>query len=204
MKKKKLPTTPDTFTSPLQTQALQTSDTERTAANQSLDTAKDAYSQFLPGSAGASQYRKNLYAGLSGSTARTNDNQMAHARERAQAAGFGGGQPIAVAAGNEVANEGANRIAQIPLQVEQAAMPYEMQAIQGTTGIGNTQLANSQQMFGQATGMEDQRLQEFYKQQEEARKRKSGIWGALAKVGLGIAGNVFPGVFSPKKESDSN
>ncbi len=190
MKKKTAPQVPNTYTSPLQTQAQETSNVERGQATQTLDAAKGAYGNFIPGSDGSSAYRKNLYAGLSGQVARTNDNALARSRERAQASGFAG-QPIAHLAENNVANENANRISQIPLQVDREAMPFEMQGIQGLTGIGENQLSDARSMFGQASGMEDQRLSEYYKQQEEARKRKSGIWGSLAKIGLNVGGSLL-------------
>ena len=193
--KKKTPPVPNTYTSPLQTQAQQVADTSRSAGTQTLEAAKGAYGNFIPGSEGSSAHRRNLFAGLSGTVARGNENQMARMRERAQAAGFAG-QPITMAAENEVANEGAGRIAQIPLQVEEAAMPYEMQGIQGLTGIGQGEVADARSMFGQATGMEDARLAAYYKQQEEARKRKAGIWGTLARLGLNVGGSFagMPGL----------
>lgn len=171
--------------SAVQNQAFANADADRTAGNATIDTAKQGFSPYMAGSDGMSEFRRALTGNLARSTANTGDNAIARSRERAQAAGFGGGgQPMQFGAENELANEQAGRIASIPGQVEQIAAPLELQAAGATAGIGESQMSDARGYFGQGVNEEDQRMQEFYKQQEEARKRKAGIWGALAKIGL--------------------
>lgn len=129
---------------------------------------------------------------LAHSTANAGENAMARIRERAQAAGFGSNQPITFAAENQQANENAGRIAQIPLQVEQQVAPLEMQAANQYAGLGNDELSaariyNPESYYGAGVGMENQRQQDYYRQLQEQRQKKGGIWGTLAKVGLNAA-----------------
>lgn len=148
--------------------------------NQAIGTTQNALSGFLPGSNGMSEYRRALTGKYATATANTGENALARTRERAAAAGFGGGgQPITFGAETQLANEQAGRIAAIPGQVEEQVAPLELQAA-GQYG----QTANQDLSVAHAY---DPRQEQFYKEQEEARKRKAGIWGGLAKVGLNLA-----------------
>lgn len=203
--KKKAPPVNNLPVSPVQSQAMDISNQQREAqntqvgqANQTIDTAKAGVSPYLAGSSGMSEFRRALTGNLAHSTALTGDNAIARTRERAQAAGFGGNQPITFGAEAGLANEQAGRIAQIPAQVEAQAAPLEMQAagLEGTLAgqqLNAAHVYNPESYFNQGTDLEQQRQNEFYRQQEEARKRKAGIWGSLAKIGLTAAGGVAGG-----------
>lgn len=191
MKKKAAPAPPPP--SPVQDKAFGISEADRAAGNQTLDTAKQGFAPYLAGSSGQSEFRRALTGNLARSTANTGDNAIARSRERAQRAGFGANQPLVYGAENQLANEQAGRIADIPLQVEQAAAPLEMQAAGQVAGIGESQLGSAQGYFNSGEDLEQQRIAEFNRQQEEARKKKAGIWGALGKIGLRAA-SAIPGV----------
>ncbi len=178
--------------SPVQNQSFQISEGQRAAGNQTLDTAKQGFSPYLAGSDGMSEFRRALTGNLSHATALTGNNAIAHSRERAAAAGFGGQQPITFGAENQLANEQAGRIAAIPGQVEAQAAPLELQAAGQTANIGQTQLGSANPYYNAGIDLERQRQEEFARQQEEARKRKAGIWGSLARIGL-TAASAIPG-----------
>lgn len=202
MKKKTAPAPPPP--SPVQNQAFGISDDQRANADATTDTTKQALSGYLPGSTGMSDFRRALTGNMSKAVATTGDNALAHSRERAAAAGFGGGgQPITVGAENELANEQAGRISQIPGQVEQIAAPLELQATGQEAGIASREASNAAGYFNTGTDIEQQRQAEFNRQQEEARKRKSGIWGSLAKIGLNAGLSFLPGGSAVKSGIES-
>lgn len=170
--------------SPVQTDSFKIAEGERAPA-------AAGFSNYLPGSPGMSEFRRALTGSLAHSTAKTGENAIARSRERAAASGFGFSDPITTSAETGLANEQAGRIAQIPAQVEQMAAPLELQA-------SGALLNDARGYYGAGVGLEDQRMADFYKQQEEARRKKAGIWGSLAKIGLNVGGSFLgvPGLGS--------
>ncbi len=196
MKKKPAPVAPPP--TGLSTEQRQAQEAQVGQANTTIANTQTALSPYLPGSSGMSEFRRALTGNLAHSTAVTGDNAIAQSRNRAQAAGFGGHQPITFGAESALANEQAGRIAAIPGQVEAQAAPLELQAtgqLANTAGqqIQAANVYNPESYYSAAANAEQQRQNEFANQQEEARKRKAGIWGSLAKVGLSAA-SAIPGL----------
>lgn len=190
MKKKSTVPAPDPASIYAQQQAGQTS--ELGSANSTIDQAKTGVSPYLAGSSGMSEFRRALTGKMSHATANVGDNALAHARERAQMAGFGGGgQPITYGSENELGQEQANRIAAIPGQVEAQVAPLEMQAASQFGNLAGEQLSAAHVYDPQTY------FSEYEKQQEEARKRKAGIWGSLAKIGLTAGGAAIGSLGGP-------
>jgi hypothetical protein len=138
-----------------------------------LSSAATGLNPYLAGSQGMSDFRRGALSQGSSAIATSGENALSRIRNRAQAAGFGGmGQPITFGAEAGLQGQLQQQAAQLPFEVQKAAAPLEMGAAQQLAGIG-----------GQQTNLA--RL--YYDKAEAARKRKAGLWGGLAKAGLGIA-----------------
>lgn len=193
----------------------QNADIARRAA-QSIDPSLDRF--IGRDSEGLTGFRRALTGLKAKSTANAYDNQMARMKERASASGFGGqGQGVTFGAENSIRNEQAGAISRIPGEVELEALEPEFQAMNmrqqqagllDDIGRGETDLHSQdadrmlglsrgydpQGYFGTGAGMEQQRVDDFYREQELARKRKGGIFRGLAKIGTSFIPGVGPGI----------
>lgn len=239
--KKKKPPAPQPV-SPVQTQALGISEQQRQQqghqveaahagvgqANQTVQQAKGALTETNPilsrftqaGPSGMTAFRQALTNQTSNAVANTHDNLLARSREKAQAAGFGGYQPVNLGAETAIENERAGKIAAIPGQVEQLASPLEMEAVQQQATMqnqrggllnalagsqlqgANTELSgahayNPESYFGEGANMESQRIEQQLREEELARQRRGGLFKGLAKVGL-TAAAPFTGGYTGK------
>ena len=111
-----------------------------------------------PDASGMTPFRRALQTTRSDATSRAFDAAKMHARERAQASGMDYSQPIEQANEAMIGSEQARAIGAIPMEAQIAAAPLELQA---------AQLQNQKS--------------------EQSARRKSSIFGGLAKAGLGVA-----------------
>lgn len=142
---------------------------------------------------GTTALRQGLTNSLTSATANAYKNADAASRARYASAGLAG-QPME--AGNEAAIGGqeAAALGQIPSQVEQQAAPLELQAaglenqqantenaIAGT-GLGEMEQYNPNQPLSTEANLQGQ----LYNYQNQLNQANSGLWGGLAKAGLGL------------------
>jgi hypothetical protein len=150
-------------------------------AGTTLERASTGLNPYLAGSEGMSEFRRGLGSQASSALATSGENALSRIRNRAQAAGFGFGQPVTFGAEAGLQGQLQQQAAQLPFEVQQAAAPLEMGAAQQLAGIG-----------GQQTNL----AHEYAQQAEARRKRKAGLFGGLAKIGLGfLPGGQFAGMF---------
>jgi|SRR5215471_5918700 len=180
-------------------QEQQARDTAAGTAGQTLQATQTALSPYLAGSAGMSDFRRNLANQMGTSLASANENNLASIRNRAAAAGFGYSQPITAQAEIGAGTQGRLAQSQIPLQVEQTAAPLELGAANQLAGVG-AQQANIARMYNP-----QQYFNDYMQAAEQERQQKGGLFGALAGIGAslipgvgGILGPAVGGLFKKK------
>lgn len=188
--------------SPIQQQALATSQQQQQlqqgqigAAGQTIAQAQQPLTAITQRDAtGQTALRRALTTTGTQATNQAYNNAAAASRLRGLGAGLAN-QPMEL--GNERALEGqrASALGQIPFQVEQQAAPLELQASGLENQLANTQLGaariyNPESYFGTGASMEEQRQQALNQQYLEAQRQRGGLFGGLARIGLGM----IPGI----------
>jgi hypothetical protein len=152
---------------------------ERAARNKLIEPASGALARYYSPE-GMSEYAKTQQTLRESDTNKAFNNSLAANRMRARMAGFGYEQPLTQAGDMYTENARAAELARIPAETQSEAARLGLQAIGQQQGFAGMY----QPMGYYNTGAQ---------QYENEAARRGGLWRALSKVGLGVAGRVIPG-----------
>jgi hypothetical protein len=179
-------------------------DTTASAVNPALERFYD------PSGAGMSEWKRGQINTRTSGTTKAFDSALAAQRQRAKVAGFGYLQPAEQAGETNLGIGRAGALSRIRGDVENEAIPIEMEALKAREASGAEQAGT----YGAANALEQSgfgdvgRLQlgeageyspeDYYKtganQAEQEAQRRGALWKSLGKLGTTAAGAVFGGL----------